>query len=45
VAEREGEGAERGIVDLKPSLKPLQTLLIKDLSLNNNNQPTHHVNL
>jgi len=39
--ERKGErreGTDWGIVDLKPSLKPLQTLLIKDLSLNNNSQ-------
>ncbi|SVD20745.1 uncharacterized protein METZ01_LOCUS373599, partial [marine metagenome] len=34
----EGAGTEGGIVDLKPSLKPLQTLLLKDLSLKNNSQ-------
>jgi hypothetical protein len=39
--ERKGEGREGtdwGIVDPKPSLKPLQTLLLKDLTLNNNSQ-------
>jgi len=39
--ERKGErreGTDWGIVDPKPSLKPLQTLLIKDLTLNNNSQ-------
>jgi len=32
------EGTDGDIVDLKPSVKPLQTLLLKDLSLNNNSQ-------
>ena len=33
-----GEETDWGIVDLKQSLKPLQTLFLKDLTLNNNSQ-------